>query len=509
MRCGPDCHRCLVGRELPKEKMAEMSRVYFRISMVFLLLVSLASACAQQPKSEMQVTTRSAKARAAFEEGMAKMETLHWDAALQSWRKAVQADPQFALAHILLAMLSRDPLEQFSERDKAMASQQNVGREEQLIIEWIGKASQGQWIPAIQAMNEAAAEFPQDKRLAWLTGLWLEGQRQSPRAIPFFERAIQLDPKFADPWNQVAYCYARTGNFDKAFADMKTYADLLPNEANPQDSLAEISRMAGRLEEALTHYRTSLKIDPGFIESQLGLGDTYALMGDEPRARAEYAGAIQKAPNKAQATQWMMQSAATYVREGNFSAADMAFREAARLAHDRNLGGLEAEAYRMMSLYQKDHAKAIDLLKKADASLSEGHQMPKATYEQEIALIMRSWTARLIQNHEMEQATAMLKQLEELSQYSPGGRVEFSYHGAAGTMLVAQGKYEEAVSQLEEDSQNPFSLQQLTIAYGKMGNKEDAGRTAQKLAGFYEPTMEQAVIVPEFRKSMMAMENTK
>jgi tetratricopeptide (TPR) repeat protein len=486
-----------------------MSQTYFRTSAVFLVLVFLALPCTAQSKTEMQVTTHSSKARALFDEGMAKMETLHWDAALQSWRKAAQTDPQFALAHIFLTMLSRDPLEQFAERDKAFASKQGISREEQLIVDWIGNASQGQWIPAIQAMNEAAAEFPQDKRLAWLTGLWLEGQRQSTRAIPFFERAIQLDAKFPDPWNQVAYCYARSGNFDKAFANMKTYADLLPNESNPKDSLAEISRMAGRFEDALTHYRASLKNDPAFVESQLGLGDTYALMGDESRARAEYAIAIRKAPDKAQATQWALQSAATYVRENNWIAADAAFLAIAKSAHERNLGGSEAEAYRMMAMYQKDNGQAMELLKKADAALSEKHQMPKAVYEQELALIMRNWLARLVQKNEMADAAGILKQMEELSQYSPGGRVEFAYHGAAGTLLLAQGKYDEAVSHLEEDGQNPLSLKQLIIAYEKTGNKEDAGRTAQKLAAFNEPTLEQAIIVPEFRKSMMAMESAR
>ncbi len=486
-----------------------MFRTYSRISILSflaLLFVVLALSCAAQSTTEMQVTTHSPKARAFFDEGMAKMETLHWDAALQSWRKATQADPQFALAHIFLTMLSRDPLEQVAERDKAFASREGISREEQLIVDWIGKASQGQWISAIQDMNEAAAEFPQDKRLAWLTGLWLEGQRQSSRAIPFFERAIQLDAKFPDPWNQVAYCYARTGNFDKAFANMKIYAELLPNESNPQDSLAEISRMAGRFEDALAHYRASLKNDPTFIESQLGLGDTYALMGDESRARAEYAVAIRKAPDKEQAIRWTLQSAVTYVRENNFIAADTALRAVARLAHENGLGGLEAEAFRMMSLYQKDPGEAMDLLKKANAALSERQHMPKAAYELELALIMRSWLTRLVQKNEITDATGILAQLEELSRHNPGGRVESAYHGAAGTLLLEQGKYQEAISHLEEDGQNPLSLKLLITAYEKTGNKEDAGHTAQKLAQFNEPTLDQAMVVPQFRKSMVAME---
>ena len=160
------------------------------------------------------------------------METLHWEAALSKWREAAQADPNFALAHAFLADLSRDPIEQVAERDKAIATR-SAGAEEQLVIDWIVNSSQSHWVPAIQAMNEALAAYPQDKYVAWLAGLWLTNQRQSERAIPLFERANQLDPKFADPLNQAAYCYARLGDFDKAFADMQRYAELLPNDAPP------------------------------------------------------------------------------------------------------------------------------------------------------------------------------------------------------------------------------------------------------------------------------------
>src|SRR5205807_10111942 len=106
---------------------------------------------------------------------------------------------------------------------------------------------------------------------------------------------MQIDPRFADAYNEAAYGYARRGDFHNALADIKRYTELVPNEPNPQDTFAEISRMAGRFEDALTHYRMSLKIDPTFNEPQLGLGDTYALMGDQSRARAEYTKAIEVA----------------------------------------------------------------------------------------------------------------------------------------------------------------------------------------------------------------------
>ena len=463
--------------------------------------------CAQQPSDTMQLSTTSDLARAHFEKGMALMETLHWEAALQEWRKATISDPQFALAHIFLTMLSRDPAEQVEERKKAVAARDSAGPEEQLIIDWIANANRSQWIPAIEAMNEALAQFPRDKHLAWLAGLWMENQRESERAIPLFERANQLDPKFADPLNQAAYCYARLGNFDKAFADMERYAELLPNEANPQDSLAEISRMAGRFENALTHYHASLKIDPKFIESQVGLGDTSALMGDEAKARAEYAAAVARATTRVESLSFALQSAATWAREGDFANADAAYLAVAQQAHKRDVGTLEAEAYRMMSVYQKDNAKAMELLKQAEAVLSEPHPMSKAAEEQEVALILRTRAGRAVHDGSMGTAEAALKRLAVIAEENHSGQVQFAYNGALGAVLLARGKYQEAISHLGEDDKNPFSMQRLVVAYTKVGDKDSARRISDRLSRYYDPSIEQAVVVPEFRKALVAQKD--
>ena len=485
-----------------------ITTIRLRLAIIFLFSLAVAlPLCAQTSSREMQLSTSSDLARGHFEKGMALMETLHWEAALEEWRKATISDPQFALAHIFLTMLSRDPAEQVEERKKAVSTRDSAGPEEQLIIDWIANANRSQWIPAIEAMNEALGQFPNDKHLAWLAGLWLENQRESERAIPLFERANKIDPRFADPLNQAAYCYARLGNFDKAFADMQRYAELLPNEANPQDSLAEISRMAGRFDDALTHYHASLKIDPKFIESQVGLGDTYALMGDETKAREEYAVAISKATTRIESISFALQSAATYVREGDFANADSAYLAAAQQAHKKGVGTLEAEAYRMMSVYQKDNGKAMELLKQAEAVLNEPHPMSKAAEDQELALILRTRVGRAVHDGSMGTAEAALKRLAQLAEENHSGQVQFGYNGALGAVLLARGKYQDAISHLEEDDKNPFSMQRLVIAFNKVGDKEGARRISDRLSRYYDPSIEQAVVVPEFRKALVAQKD--
>jgi tetratricopeptide (TPR) repeat protein len=469
-----------------------------------LLLSTICAASSKPHNIGLEITTSSPQARAYFETGLARVQTLYSEDGLENWRKAVKADPNFALAHIFLAHFSTDPAEQVRERDRALATKKFAGPEEQLIVDWISNASQAHWIPAIQAMNEALEHYRDHKQLFWMAGMWLTGQQQWARAGGFYERAIQLDPDFADAWNSVAYCYARTRQFDKAFVAMKRYTELLPNESNPQDSFAEISRMAGRFDDALAHYHASLKIDPNFTMSQIGIGDTYALMGEETRARAEYSVAMPKAPNKILSAQWSLQMAITWVREGDYTGADKAFRALAARAHQDGIGNMEAEAYRSMALYQKDHSSAMALFKEAESAVQEAHDVPRLLLDQELASILRARIERAVEDKDAVMAKTDLKRLEQLSSSSGDGQVEMFYEGALGTFAFSKGNYTEALAHLKSEGRNPYSLLRLYAAYEKTGGKEDADQVAEELAGFNEPVIEQALVVPRFRKAHAA-----
>ena len=66
-------------------------------------------------------------------------------------------------------------------------------------------------------------------------------------------------------------------------------------------------------------------------------------------------------------------------------------------------------------------------------------------------------------------------------------------------MLSEQDKYAEAIPHLEEDTENPESMLLLWKAYKQTGAQEDAKLLAARLAGINEPTVEQALVVPQFR----------
>src|SRR6202047_4217622 len=272
----------------------------------------------------LPVTTSSPKARQLYEKGMADYENLYLDRCKDDWRAAVKEDPNLAVAWAWIAFNSGNPKEVSEAREKAKTLAPKLTPGEQLMISWISKVQEGDFLGGITAMNDMLEMYPRDKHLLYLAGNWLMLEDGDEQAQRIMEKALSIDKNFPAALNDLAYIYARNRQFSKAFTAMDSYVMLLPKEPNPQDSYGELLRMAGNFQGSLQHYRAALKIDPDFVTSQVGLGDTYALMGNQEQARIEYDKAIRYAHNEADRLAYNMQKAMTWVREGNLAEADKA-----------------------------------------------------------------------------------------------------------------------------------------------------------------------------------------
>jgi len=439
-------------------------------------------------------STQSTAAREALQRGMTEWENHRMAEAVNDYRKATQADSNFAVAHMFLSTLTPNPEEQSSELQKAVALSSTANEPERLLIQWLASTSQNQILPAIVSMNELLSRYPRDKHLLYRAAIWFRGQRQISRAVPLYEKMLQIDPKFADALNQLGYIYAFDGNFDKAIGTMKQYVAVLPKEPNPEDSYAEILRMAGHYDKALVHYRRALAIEPSYWSSQEGIAGTFSLMGDETRARAEYETAIQHAPSQGVALQWTMNSAITWVRQNDFSKANAIIQDVAKRAHENNLAELEASAFRMMSLYEKDAGARQELLNRAEEALGHKHPLSTLASEQQMALTMRARIYAWLDDGNLKAANRVLDELHGISERTHNGFIQVVFHGANGAALTMKGKYEDAISELLEDDRNLYSVKYLAIAYTKSGASQEASRWAARLANTRNPTLEQALL---------------
>jgi len=452
----------------------------------------------QAATASMPVTTPSAEARSLYEKGMQDYENLYLERCNDDWRAAVKADPNLAVAWAWIAFNSSNPKEVSAAREKAKAIAPKLTPGEQLMIEWIAKVQEGDFIGGISAMNDLLEMYPKDKHLFYLAGNWLMGENGNDQAQKFMERALAIDKNFPAALNDLAYLYARNRQFDKAFADMDRYVALLPKEPNPQDSYGELLRMAGNFEGSLKHYQAALNIDPDFVTSQVGLGDTYALMGNQEQARIEYDKAIRYAHNEADRLTYSIQKAMTWVRDGKFAEADKSFQEIAQTAHAKDQDLQEAQAYRHLAEYQTDDNAGLKYLQQAEESL--GHRtISEGDKDEELSRILRNRTVRAAHAGNEPLADQSLKQLEALAASGRNRVVQSSYNGAAGTLLMNQKKFDEAIICLEEDQDNPFTMELLVQAYYQTNQSDKLADAEARLRGTNVPTIEQAIVVPAAR----------
>ena len=447
----------------------------------------------------LPITTSSAKARELYLKGMVDYENLYLERCNEDWRAAVKEDPSLAVAWAWIAFNSGSPEEVKAAREKAKELAPKASPGEQLMVSWISKVQDGDFLGGITAMNDMLEMYPHDKHLLYLAGNWLMGENGNDQAQRFMEKALSIDKNFPAALNDLAYVQARNREFDKAFTAMDRYVVMLPKEPNPQDSYGELKRMAGDFESSLAHYRAALKIDPDFITSQLGLGDTYALMGNQEQARVEYDKAIRFAHTEADRLTYGMQKAMTYVREGKYAEADKDFLEIAETAHSKAQGLQEAQAYRHLAEYQTDDSLSLKNLKSAEEALHHQAAISASDRAEEMSRILRNRAVRAARAGNPQLAEKALHELEAMASGSRNRVIQSSYQGAAGTLLMDEKKYKEAIAHLEEDEDNPFTLELLVQAYYQSEQPEKLHETEARLRGTNVPTMEQALVVPAAR----------
>lgn len=468
----------------------------------------------------LPVTTSSEESRALYEAAIISWENLQTDSALKRWRTAANIDPDFALAHLMLSYSTPDPAEEKAERQRAESLAGKVTPGERLLIRWFDGIRENNYVSGIAAMNDLLQEYPRDKQLFLWAGSWLLHQQEYELAGKRLEEAVAIDPNFASALNDLGYVYALEGDYGRSFTAMQRYVELLPNEPNPQDSYAEILRMAGRYEEAVDHYRMALHIDPNFHSSQMGIADTFSLMGDQRKARQEYFKARVLATDRLTELQDLMQSAFTYVRARDIIGADDAFEEVVQQAHRAGLPVLEAEAWRMRARLQfivkpedlltsepPDTSRHFPFLRRKTAPMPDAGYLDKAEEamksakaisesdrQDELARILCERAQGAAHQGRFLEANTVVAQLEAMAGRTPSVTVQHAFDGAKGAGLVYEGNYETAIPILERDSDNMFSRLRLVYAAQKAGNAELAKEQLGALREYRQPTPEQSFL---------------
>lgn len=218
-------------------------------------------------RPQREVTTRSDDAYAVYQQGMEHFAQLRYEDAHQSWRRAVELDPDFAMAWVRIANLSMA----WGQRDSANAalarardSSSHLQEIERLRIDKFAARIQGRPEGEFEASKAILKRYPNDTESMLSIHAHSRVRGDLDTCLEMLERVLAIEPENFIVYNELGYVLADLGKFDEAVAAFQKYAFINPDEANPHDSLGELYERIGRYEDALAEYGRAAEVDPRF-----------------------------------------------------------------------------------------------------------------------------------------------------------------------------------------------------------------------------------------------------
>jgi tetratricopeptide (TPR) repeat protein len=207
---------------------------------------------------------------------------------------AVETDPEFALAHYQLAMLSIwGEVKVADMRRLFAAAEQRADRlpeKERLLLRSIVAFEDGRFTEAVRLRDQLAEAYPLDKEAVFYAGDLRFHTGQPAEAIPYFLRALQLDPAYGLCGEHLAEALANTVAGDQHLDWLRREA-AATTEPNTLRAVARALLSIGQEREAIAVFLRAVKGDGGFWPTPM-YASYLTFQGKAPEAEAGLRGEL-------------------------------------------------------------------------------------------------------------------------------------------------------------------------------------------------------------------------
>ncbi|MGH9349731.1 MAG: tetratricopeptide repeat protein, partial [Vicinamibacterales bacterium] len=221
------------------------------------------------------VSTRSARAQAFYNQGLAYLHSYAWIDAARSFNEALRLDATLAMAHVGLNQANDELNEPAAARaalDRARALAVDASAHDRRHIEIrTAQIAAGTDRGAFRAaLDEALVALPADVELWLLRGMAESpdpadrGQGSTASSIRFYERALSIHPDHFAAHHYLTHAYENAGRIEDALEHAERYAQLAPAIPHAHHMRGHDLRRTGRIHEAIAAFRTAydLETDP-------------------------------------------------------------------------------------------------------------------------------------------------------------------------------------------------------------------------------------------------------
>ncbi len=115
-------------------------------------------------------------------------------------------------------------------------------------------------------------------------GLALDEKGQPDAAIAEYEKALQIQPGYAEAHNDLGNALAGVGRLTEAIAQYQKALELVPGLPQVHNNLGTALAQNGQLTEAIAHFQKAIEIDPDMAGAHLNFGHALLQMGQPDEA---------------------------------------------------------------------------------------------------------------------------------------------------------------------------------------------------------------------------------
>ncbi len=407
-------------------------------------------------KQIADVTTSSLEAYDNYLQGLKAKDKLYHNDARKFFEKAVELDPEFAIAYFYLSDVNSSlgnydlVLEQLK---KAKTLSDKATEKEKLYIDAryasIVEKNSDQYH---EILHDIIKKYPKEKRIWHRLGSYYR-EKDPQKAVEMFKKALDLDPNHGPVLNDLAYTYMHSEDYDKALEYFNKYATVSPGEANPLDSMADLYFKMGRLEESAAKYSEAVGMKPDFHHSLQKGAYVYMILENYPRALDFIQKFIEAAPSPGVKVDGLWIRGFLHFWLGRLEQALSDFRVLLELEDVMDTNSRKSRSF-FMKMWIHYERGEYDLGRKAQEDM-----MP--FLKDESGEIPFYWQARRLyflgladlKENNIQSAKS---RLEEMERFFPiiqrnKERVIIRYNLLNAEVKLAEGKFEEAVAFCEKE----------------------------------------------------------
>jgi tetratricopeptide (TPR) repeat protein/TolB-like protein len=244
----------------------------------------------EQPPPVMEVTTSSLDAYRYYLEGLELRNKYYMEEARQCFRRAIEHDSTFAMAHYWYArsaLLTSTEQDMKSALNNAVRYAKRASEKERLYIMAQKNLSEFRYQEAADKLSRIVERYPDEKE-AYLIMAQIYRDWDNQKSLEYYQQVLSMDPLEKRTYQKLAYLYDDLGNTEKSIWAINQYLQLAPDEADPHDSRGDLYAFNGDIQNAIDSYRKALEIKPNFLASQCKLGHMLLFAGRYDEAQNQY-----------------------------------------------------------------------------------------------------------------------------------------------------------------------------------------------------------------------------